>query len=129
MRRQDNYVRQELQKQFSEKHQVDMKFLKVPKVPWRAHFAASYQNSSSPCFYVLICFSYSAVLLNFFALFNSLFKRKDESVWDELYQSTLTLAKSFDIDASYQNSSSPSCFYVLICFSYSAVLLTFFTLL
>jgi hypothetical protein len=37
MRRQDSYVRQELQKQFSEKHQVDMKFLKVPKVPWRAH--------------------------------------------------------------------------------------------
>jgi hypothetical protein len=32
MRRQDNYVRQELQKQFSEKHPVDMKFLKVPKV-------------------------------------------------------------------------------------------------
>jgi hypothetical protein len=32
MRRQDNYVRQELQKQFSEKHQVDMKFVKVPKV-------------------------------------------------------------------------------------------------
>jgi hypothetical protein len=28
----DNCVRQELQKQFSEKHQVDMKFLKVPKV-------------------------------------------------------------------------------------------------
>jgi hypothetical protein len=32
MRRQDDYVRQELQKQFSEKHQVDMKYLKVPKV-------------------------------------------------------------------------------------------------
>jgi hypothetical protein len=32
MRRQDNYVRQELQKQFSEKHLVDMKLLKVPKV-------------------------------------------------------------------------------------------------
>jgi hypothetical protein len=32
MRRQDTYVRQELQKQFSEKHPVDMKFLKVPKV-------------------------------------------------------------------------------------------------
>jgi hypothetical protein len=31
--------------------------------------------------------------------------------------------------ASYQISSSPSCFYVLICFSYSAVLLTFFALL
>ena len=32
MRWQDNYVQRELQKQFSEKHQVDMKFLKVPKV-------------------------------------------------------------------------------------------------
>jgi hypothetical protein len=32
MRRQENYVRQELQKLFSEKHQVDMKFLKVPRV-------------------------------------------------------------------------------------------------
>jgi hypothetical protein len=31
--------------------------------------------------------------------------------------------------ASYQNSSSPSCFYVLVCFSYSAMLLTFFALL
>jgi hypothetical protein len=31
MRRQDNYVRQELQKKNSEKDQVDMKFLKVPK--------------------------------------------------------------------------------------------------
>jgi hypothetical protein len=34
----------------------------------------------------------------FIATFNSLFKRKDESVWDELYQSTLILTKSFDID-------------------------------
>jgi hypothetical protein len=35
MRWQDNYlyVRQELQKQFSEKHQVGMKFLKVPNGP------------------------------------------------------------------------------------------------
>jgi hypothetical protein len=31
------------------------------------------------------------------ATFNSLIKRQDESVWDDLYQSTLTLAKSFDI--------------------------------
>ena len=35
----------------------------------RSYLAASYQNSSSPpCFYVLICFSDSAVLLTFFAL-------------------------------------------------------------
>ena len=33
----------------------------------------------------------------FLAAFNSLIKRQDESVWDELYQSTLTLANSFDI--------------------------------
>jgi hypothetical protein len=31
------------------------------------------------------------------ATYKSLIKRQDESVWDELYQSTLTLAKSFDI--------------------------------
>ena len=31
------------------------------------------------------------------ATFKSLIKRQDESVWDELYQSTLNLAKSFDI--------------------------------
>ena len=35
----------------------------------RSYLAASYQNSSSPCFYVLICFFfYSVVLLTFFAL-------------------------------------------------------------
>jgi hypothetical protein len=32
MMQQDNYVRQELHIQFSEKHQIDMQFLKVPKV-------------------------------------------------------------------------------------------------
>jgi hypothetical protein len=32
------------------------------------------------------------------ATFKSLIKRQDESVWDELYQPTLTLAKLFDID-------------------------------
>jgi len=34
------------------------------------------------------------------ATFNSLIERQDESVWDELYQSTLILAKSFDISES-----------------------------